>query len=360
MWAPAEPIPLTPSQRLTLERWQRGRDTPKSVFERASIILAAADGHSNSQIANEVGVSRPTVILWRERFVEDGPAALVEIKEGRGRKPSIPPETVAAIIHDTLHSTPENATHWSCRTMAKRHAVSSATVQRIWDDHGLQPWRTEAFKLSNDPKFVEKLIDVVGLYMNPPDKAVVLCVDEKSQIQALDRTQPGLPIKPGRCGTMTHDYKRNGTTTLFAALNALDGKVIGECLARHRHQEFIKFLRRLEREFPKELRLHLVVDNYGTHNHEKVRKWLGAHPRFQLHFTPTSSSWLNQVERWFGELTQKRIRRGSFGSVAELIAAIEEYLKAYNGDATPFKWTATAADILTKVARCKVIYETLH
>jgi transposase len=360
MWSPAAPIQLSKSDRQLLERWQQGRDTAKSLAERASIVLAASEGRPNLQIAKQVGLSRPTVILWRKRFEESGPAALVEIKEGRGRKPSIPAEKVTAIIEDTLHTTPPAATHWSCRTMAKAHDVSSATVQRIWDSHGLQPHRVESFKLSRDPRFTEKLTDVVGVYMDPPDKAVVLCVDEKSQVQALDRTQPGLPMKKGRCGTMTHDYKRNGTTTLFAALNTLDGRVIGKCLGRHRHQEFLKFLRHLDREFPKDLALHLILDNYGTHNHDKVKQWLAKHPRFELHFTPTSSSWLNLVERWFRELTQKRLRRGSFGTVEELIAAIEQYLDVYNEDAKPFIWTASVQAILEKIANCKAIYETLH
>ena len=244
--------------------------------------------------------------------------------------------------------------------MAKAQGISPATVQRIWDAHGLQPHRVRTFKLSRDKKFVEKLTDVVGLYLNPPDKAVVLCVDEKSQIQALQRSQPGLPMKKGRCGTLTHDYKRNGTTTLFAALNLLEGRVIGDCMERHRHQEFLKFLRRLHREFPARLDLHLILDNYGTHKHPKVQQWLGRHPRFHLHFIPTSSSWLNLVEHWFGQLTQKRIRRGSFHSVPELTQAIKDYLEAHNRHPKPFAWTASAESILEKIKRCKAIYETLH
>jgi transposase len=244
--------------------------------------------------------------------------------------------------------------------MAKAQGVSSATVQRIWDAHGLQPHRVRSFKLSGDPLFTEKLTDVVGLYLNPPEKALVLCVDEKSQIQALDRTQPGLPVKKGRAGTMTHDYKRNGTTTLFAALNTLDGSVVGECLPRHRHQEFLKFLRTLDREFPPELELHLIVDNYRTHKHDNVNAWLAKHPRFHLHFTPTSSSWLNLVERFFGKLTDKTIRRGVFYSVPDLITAIEQYLAAHNSDPKPFVWTASVDSILEKVARCKAVFETVH
>jgi len=300
------------------------------------------------------------VLLWRERFAKGGPTALTEIQAGRGRKRSISAKKIKQVVDATLHTKPKAATHWSCRTMAHAQGVSPATVQRIWDAHGLQPHRVETFKLSRDPQFVEKLTDVVGLYLNPPDKAVVLCVDEKSQIQALDRTQPGLPMKRGRCGTMTHDYKRHGTTTLFAALNVLEGTVIGQCLPRHRHQEFLKFLRRLDREFPKDLALHLIVDNYGTHKHENVQRWLDRHARFQLHFTPTSSSWLNLVERWFREITGKRIRRGVFHSVKDLIQAIEEYLDTYNQDPRPFVWTASVDAILRKVGRCKAVLETLH
>ena len=244
--------------------------------------------------------------------------------------------------------------------MAKAQGMSKATVQRIWVAHGLQPHRTKRFKLSRDRRFTEKLTDVVGLYLNPPDKAIVLCVDEKSQIQALQRTQPGLPMKKGRCGTMTHDYKRHGTTTLFAALNTLDGRVIGECLPKHRHQEFLRFLRRLNRDFPRDTPLHLIVDNYGTHKQLKVKAWLEKHPRFTLHFTPTGSSWLNLVERWFRDLTDKCIRRGDFTSVPLLIAAIEQYLTATNADPKPFVWHASAQAILDKLARCRAIYETVH
>ena len=244
--------------------------------------------------------------------------------------------------------------------MAKEQGVSPSTIHKIWEAHGLQPHRVETFKLSQDKEFVEKLTDIVGLYMNPPDKAVVLCVDEKSQIQALDRTQPSLPMKKGRCGTMTHDYKRNGTTSLFAALNLLEGTVIGECHPRHRHQEFLKFLRTLDRGFPKDVELHLILDNYGTHKHDEVKKWLKKHPRFKLHFTPTSSCWLNLVERWFGELTQKQIRRGVFHSVPELIDVIYQYLDIYNENPRPFVWTAKVDDILEKVSKCKAILETLH
>jgi transposase len=298
--------------------------------------------------------------MWRERFAAAGPAALTEVRPGRGRKPTISAAKVKAIVAATTQTVPPGATHWSCRRMARAQGVSPATVQRIWDAHGLQPHRTRAFKLSSDPLFSEKLTDVVGLYLNPPEKALVLCVDEKSQIQALDRTQPSLPMKRGRAGTMTHDYKRNGTTTLFAALSTLDGSVVGQCLPRHRHQEFLRFLRTLDREFSAELDLHLILDNHQTHKHAGVAAWLAKHPRFHLHFTPTSSSWLNLVERWFRELTEKALRRGVFHSVPDLIAAIGEFLEAHNDDPRPFVWTASVEAILEKVGRCKAVLETVH
>jgi transposase len=351
---------LSGEQRALLERWAGAQKTPQSVALRARIVLAAAAGESNSQIARTLGVSRPTVILWRARFAEGGAQALTETKPGRGRKPTISAAKIKAIVQATTQTTPPGATHWSCRSMAKAQGVSAATVQRIWDAHGLKPHRVKTFKLSNDPRFSEKLTDVVGLYLNPPEKAIVLCVDEKSQIQALDRTQASLPMKKGRAGTMTHDYKRNGTTTLFAALSMLDGTVVGQCLPRHRHQEFLKFLRHLDREFPGQLELHLIVDNYRTHKHANVDAWLAKHPRFHLHFTPTSSSWLNLVERWFRELTEKAIRRGVFHSVPELIDAIEVFLAAHNDDPKPFVWTASADAILAKVNRCKAVLETVH
>jgi transposase len=360
MWQTAPAITITPAQRRTLEAWVRARSTPQSIATRARIVLLAGEGVSNHEIARRTRVSRPTVLLWRSRFAAGGPSALTMIAAGRGRKAAISAEKERQIVEATLHTTPKGATHWSCRTMARAQGVSPATVQRIWQAHGLQPHRVKTFKLSTDVRFVEKLNDVVGLYLNPPDKAVVLCVDEKSQIQALDRTQPGLPMKRGRAGTMTHDYKRNGTTTLFAALNVLDGTVIGQCLPRHRHQEFLRFLRRLDREFPPTLDLHLIVDNYGTHTHPAVRRWLAGHRRFLLHFTPTSASWLNLVERWFRELTQKRLRRGTFPSTYDLIAAIREYLEATNANPKPFVWTASVKAILKKVRRCKAVLETLH
>ncbi len=356
----APPLSVTDEQRRVLTAWERAQSTPQAVAARVRVILYAAEGMANSQIADAVGVTRTTVIAARKRFEVGGPGALAKIAKGRGRRTSITAEQVAQIIHDTLQTKPRAATHWSCRTMAKAHGISAATVQRIWDANGLQPHRIRTFKLSTDQRFVEKLVDVVGLYMNPPDKAIVLCVDEKSQIQALDRTQPGLPMKKGRAGTVTHDYKRNGTTTLFAALNILDGTVVGECLPRHRHQEFLKFLRKLDREFPEGIDLHLIVDNYGTHSHPNVTKWLTKHQRFHLHFTPTSSSWLNLVEPWFRNLTDQRIRRGVFHSVPDLVAAIDDYLAANNDDPNPFIWTASVAKILAKIEKCRAIYETLH
>lgn len=360
MWNVADALSVSSDELELLKSWLRASSTPQSIAQRARIVLMASDGVSNSRIAADLGVSRPTVILWRNRYAEGGVNALAVDKEGRGRKSSIPAETVTRIIETTLHTTPAAGTHWSCRTMAKATGVSSATVQRIWEARGLKPHRVKTFKLSRDPKFVEKLTDVVGLYLNPPDKAVVLCVDEKSQIQALDRTQPGLPMKPGRAGTMTHDYKRHGTTTLFAALNVLDGTIVGQCFPRHRHQEFLRFLRKIDREYPGDIALHLILDNYGTHKHPKVKEWLDARPRYHLHFTPTSSSWLNLVERWFRDLTVKRIRRGVFHSVPDLISAIDEYLRVNNKSPKPFIWTATAKSILAKIKRCKAVSETLQ
>ncbi len=347
---------ISGEQRAILERWVSAQKTPQSVALHARIVLMATAGESNSAIARALGVSRPTVILWRSRFEQGGAAVLSEVKPGRGRKPTISAAKIEAIVQATTQTTPPGATHWSCRTMAKAQAVSPATVQRIWAAHGLRPHRVRTFKLSIDPRFTEKLTDVVGLYLNPPEKAIVLCVDEKSQIQALDRTQARLPMKKGRAGTITHDYKRYGTTTLFAALDVLEGTVIGQCLPRHGHQEFLKFLRHLDRERPRELDLHLIVDNYRTHTHANA--WLEKHPRFHLHFIPTSSSWLNLVERWFRELTEKAIRRGVFHSVPDLIEAIEAFLAAHNEDPKPFVWTASADAILAKVGRCKAVLET--
>lgn len=356
--APA--IILSPEERSTLTAWAHAKSLPLRVVQRARIITMAADGVLNEEIARRLAISRPTVQLWRERFLGLRVAGLKKDAPRPGRIPSIPESKIRAIVEATLHTKPPAATHWSTRTMAEAQGVSEATVRRIWHQHNLKPHLVKTFKLSRDTQFVEKLTDVVGLYVNPPDRALVLCVDEKSQIQALDRTQPGLPIKKGRCGTMTHDYKRHGTTTLFAALSMLDGKVIGDCMPRHRHQEFIRFLQKIDADTPVGLDLHLIVDNYGTHKHPRVQSWIRRHPRFHLHFIPTSSSWLNLVERWFREITDKRIRRGVFHSVAELIAAIQEYLNNHNQNPRVFVWTASVNSILTKVAKCKEALDALH
>lgn len=353
----AAPVILSAQDRRELTQWVSAHHTPQQVSQRCRIVLAAAAGRQDKEIAEELEMNFKTVALWRGRFCQEGADCLWEVAEGRGRKPMYSAQKVAAIIDTSLQSRPEGATHWSCRAMAKSCGVSKTTVNRIWQSHQIKPHRTKNFKLSRDVHFLEKLTDVVGLYLNPPSKALVLCVDEKSQIQALDRTQPGLPLKKGRCGTMTHDYKRNGTTTLFAALELAEGKVIGQCYARHRHQEFLKFLKRLDDEFPGKLPLHLVMDNYGTHKHPKVRGWLKRHPRFIPHFIPTSSSWLNLVERWFGELTGKRIRRGVFVSVDDLKAAIDEFLRSWNANPKPLIWTATVQSIVEKLSRCKQTLE---
>ncbi|MCA1678354.1 MAG: IS630 family transposase [Actinobacteria bacterium] len=354
MRLPTPPLSITDSQREVLGKLARSRAAPHREVQRARVLLMASGGEANTRIAEQAGVSPTTVKAWRGRFEREGLKGLGGVRPGRGRKPQISDEKVAEIVRATLEDTPPGETHWSCRTMAKAQGVSPATVQRIWSARGIKPHRVKTFKLSNDKRFEEKLVDVVGLYLNPPEKAVVLCMDEKSQIQALDRTQASLPIKKGRAGTMTHDYKRNGTTTLFAALDVLSGAVIGQCLPRHRHEEFLKFLRTIDREVPKGLQVHLILDNYSTHKHEKVKRWLAKHPRFQLHFTPTSSSWLNLVERFFGKLTDKAIRRGVFKSVPDLVAAIDAYLQANNDNPTPFVWTATADSILEKVQRGRV------
>src|ERR671918_1455154 len=347
----ASPIVLSQEERAVLSTWSRGRTLPVRLIERAKIVVMAAQGIPSQDIAQALSVSRPTVQLWRERFLALRLEGLKKDAPRPGRIPSIPEKKVRAVVHATLHTTPRGATHWSIRTMAQAQGISRMAVQRIWDRHGLKPHLTKPFKLSGDKRFIEKLYDVVGLYLNPPDKALVLCVDEKSQIQALDRTQPGLPIKKGRCGTMTHDYKRNGTTTLFAALSMLDGKVIGDCMPRHRHQEFVRFLQLINVQTPADLDLHLIVDNYATHKHPQVKSWMRRHPRFHIHFIPTSSSWMNLVERWFGHLDNKAIRRGVFLSVADLKASIDAFLKAWNQDPKPFVWTATVESIQEKLNR---------
>jgi transposase len=353
-------IKLRPAERTQLKQWECSHGTPQQVALRCRIILGAVAGEDNVAIAEGLGVSRPTVQRWRKRVGEQGIGEVWEIAPGRGRKPQYDQATREAIIEATLQSKPAGMTHWSCRLMAEAQDVSKSTVNRLWQLHNIKPHLSGSFKLSRDAKFLEKLTDVVGLYLNPPDKALVLCLDEKSQIQALDRTQPGLPLKKGRCGTMTHDYKRNGTTTLFAALNVLDGKVIGECHGRHRHHEWLKFLRRLDAEFPPQLQLHLVMDNYGTHKEPHVQAWLKKHPRFVCHFVPTSSSWLNLVERWFRELTEKAIRRGSFVSVPDLKQAIDEFMRAWNQNPKPFIWTASVGQIIEKIDRARAKVEQIQ
>jgi len=338
-------------------QWLTAHGTPQQVALRGRIVLAAAEGQSESAIARQLGTNRKTVRLWRTRFAAQGLESLWEVAPGRGRKPTYGPEKIKAIVEATLQSKPRGMTQWSCRRMAKSQGVSKSTISNIWRSHNLKPHRVKSFKLSRDPRFLEKLSDVVGLYLNPPQQAVVLCVDEKSQIQALDRTQPGLPLKKGRCGTMTHDYKRHGTTTLFAALEVLEGRVVGQCFERHRNQEFLRFLRRLDQEFPGEVPLHLVMDNYGTHQHPHVQAWLKRHPRFIPHFVPTSCSWLNLVERWFRELTTQSVRRGSFTSVQALENAIGEFLAAWNENPNPFVWTATVESIQEKLSRCRQTLE---
>ena len=346
-------ITVSDADRTTLERWSRGRSTQARLVTRARIVLAAAQGQENKGIAAELGISRGAVARWRDRFAAAGVAGIKNDARRGGRPPKERQDLVRRIIEMTTQQTPANATHWSTRTLAKALGTNPALVNRVWRANGLKPHLCHTFKVSNDPRFAEKLLDVVGLYLDPPERALVLCVDEKSQIQALDRTQKSLPIYPGRCATMTHDYKRNGTTTLFAALDMLEGRLIGQCMPRHRHQEFIKFLRRIDAETPADLDLHLIVDNYATHKHPKVRAWLKRHKRFHFHFIPTSSSWLNLVERWFREITDKRIRRGVFKSVAQLIEAIRAYIEEHNDSPRPFVWTAKAADILEKVRQAR-------
>jgi transposase len=357
---PTAVLVVSADQRKQIGQWVAALGTPQQVALRGRIVLAAGDGKSEAAIAADLKVDRKTVRLWRERFVAKGLPGLWEIAPGRGRKATYSAERIKAVIDATLQSKPKGMTHWSCRLMAAHQGISKSTVSTLWRSHNLKPHRTKTFKLSRDPKFLQKLTDVVGLYLNPPDKAIVLCVDEKSQIQALNRTQPGLPLKKGRCGTMTHDYKRNGTTTLFAALDVLQGKVIGDCHQRHRHQEFLKFLRRIDREFPGHAPLHLMVDNYGTHGTVEVKAWLRKHSRFVMHYVPTSCSWLNLIERWFAELTNKRIRRDSFLSVADLTAAIEDFLTAWNTSPKPFIWTATVDSILAKLAKCRQTLEQIQ
>jgi transposase len=344
-------ITLSKAERKTLRQWARSRSAAARLVTRAQIILLAAEGGENREIAEQLGVHRVTVAKWRQRFAAERLAGIEHERSGRGRRATKRKHWARTIVEVTLHTTPKDATHWSTRSLAKHLGVDKSLVQRVWRTHELAPHRVRTFKLSHDKRFIEKLIDVVGLYLRPPEHALVLSVDEKSQIQALDRTQPSLPFKKGRCGTMTHDYKRNGTTTLFAALEMASGKLIGQCMKRHRHQEWLKFLKRIDAETPPELDLHLIADNYSTHKHAKVKAWLAKHPRFHIHFIPTSSSWLNMIERWFREITTKRIRRGSFRSVEQLEATIQDFIDTHNDDPRPFVWTADLKDILPKIMR---------
>ena len=345
---------------MRLERLIADRNTPRKVVWRSRIVLLSAAGCGTMEIMRRTGISKPTVWRWQARYLEAGVDGLLRDKS---RPPGTPPLSAAIktlVLTKTMRETPPDATHWSVRSMARAVGISHTSVQNIWRAHGLKPHLVDSFKVSNDPAFAEKVEDVVGLYLDPPDKAVVFSVDEKSQIQALDRSQPGLPMKKGRAGTMTHDYKRHGTTTLFAALNLLDSKVIGHCMKRHRHQEFIRFLNRIDRQTLPYLDIHLIIDNYATHKTPAVKRWLKKHPRFHIHFTPTSASWLNMVERFFAEITRKRIRRGVFKSVAELEQAIYDYLAIHNHNPVPFVWTATATAILEKTARAKQTLETVR
>lgn len=349
----AAQVVLSTEERDELEKLARGRKVPARVVERAKIVLLAAEGKQNREIARLCGITRRTVGLWRRRFVEKRIAGILKDAPRTGRKRRINEEVIREIVRKTTQEIPVGRTHWSTRSLAKEMGLSPSTIGRVWRSHGLKPHLSRTFKVSQDPKFLEKLDDIIALYINPPEHALVFSVDEKSQIQALDRTQPGLPLIPGRAGTMTHDYKRNGTTTLFTALNTLDGTVIGTCMPQHRHQEWIKFLRLIDRETPKDKDIHLIADNYATHKHPEVQAWLERHPRFTVHFTPTSASWLNMVERFFRDLTQNRLRRGVFRSIGDLITAIDEYLARHNQDPKPFIWTKSANDILEKVTRAR-------
>ncbi len=358
---PAPAVELTERSRKELESFANSRSLSAGLVQRARIVLLASEGLQNIEIAQQVGLSRASVGKWRSRYVAEGlPGIYDKLRPGRPR--TIADEKIMDVVNDTLTSTPEGQTHWSTRSMSEQAGVSKSTVQRVWNAFGLKPHRQKHFKLSNDPFFVEKLRDIVGLYLSPPENALVLCVDEKSQCQALERTQPMLPMGLGYVEGVTHDYERHGTLTLFAALDIACGEVIASTHKRHRHQEFLKFLRQIDKETPAELDLHIIVDNYNTHCHPKVKTWLAKHPRFHFHFTPTYSSWLNQVERWFGIITQQAIRRGSFRGVKDLADKIDSFVKQYNQKkAKPFIWTATADSILAKIQRmCERISGTPH
>jgi transposase len=353
----AVPITLTDDETNTLTKWSRGRSTPARLVLRARIVLHAAEGMTNAAIAEELDTDRECVGRWRKRFATDRITGIERDAPRSGRKKSIPASTVKKVIRLATSKTAPNATHWSTRSLARATGISFKSIHRILQSQGLKPHRVRTFKVSNDPDFIAKVTDVVGLYLNPPEKALVLCADEKSQIQALDRTQRPLPMKKGRAKTATHDYRRHGTTTLFAAIELITGNVVSQCMPRHRHQEWLKFLRQIDEEMPTEYALHLIVDNYATHKHPAVKKWLSKHSRFHIHFTPTSASWLNLIERFFGELTNKRIRRGTFRSVPELIKAIDEYIAHHNAFPSTFTWTAKVEDILSKVARARKVLD---
>jgi transposase len=349
--APA--VELSEGDREWLLKQARSEVVPKRLGDRCWVVLMAAEGQTNEQIAAQLGMGREKVGRWRTRYAEKGRTGIEADKPGRGRKATYPEEVRELVVKKTTRATPKDATQWSRTSMAAAMHISPSTVGRIWREHGLKPHLVRTFKVSNDPHFAEKLEDIVGLYLSAPEHALVLCCDEKSQVQALDRTQPGLPLKKGRANTMTHDYVRHGTTTLFAALNVADGTVIGECQPRHRHQEWLKFLKLIDQQTPADRELHLILDNYATHKHPKVKAWLAKHPRFHLHFTPTSASWLNMVERFFRDLTTKRLRRGVFHSVPQLVGALDAYLQHHNKAPAPFIWTAKATDILMKVKRAR-------
>jgi transposase len=354
MPAPAAPLSLTDEQRLALDRLARSTSARHRTVQQAQALLLASEGAANNEIARRVGVSANSVRKWRRRFDEKGLADFGRIAPGRGRKSWLEPGTVEAVVHDTLHATPDDgSTHWTTRAMATRHGIGKDTVARIWRDHNLRPWRTDRFKVSNDPHFEEKLVDVVGLYLNPPERAVVFSFDEKTQVQALDRTQPSLPMRPGRAGTMTHDYKRNGTTDLFAALNVGTGEVLTDCRKSHKGADVLRFFKLIDLHVPRELEVHVVLDNLSAHKAPEVTRWLAdpKRARWHLHFVPTSSSWLNLVERWFKELTDRRLRRGTFNSVAALIDAIDTWVEHWNDDPKPFIWHKTAEEIVAKVRR---------
>lgn len=359
-WAPATALVVSDEHLAEVRRLVRAPKTPQKVVLRARIVLAAAGGESNNAIAAELAVSRPTVILWRERMENYGIEGILFDATRPGRRKALDPEMIDRVVEATLNTKPPGGTHWSIREMAAAQGISPAAVQRIWKAHGLKPHLIQSFKLSSDPHFEEKVRDIVGLYLKPPDKALVLCVDEKTQIQAIDRTRPVLPLRPGLPERVTHDYVRHGTTSLYAALNVLSGQVIGRCLPHHTSAEFLAFLRLINRSTPQRFTLHLIVDNSSTHSTPAVKEWLATHPRFTLHFTPTSSSWLNLVERWFAELSRRRLARGTFASVPELVRAIEEHIALNNAHPKPFEWHASAELILGKVARCKEALDTGH